>query len=302
MGGLLAIALQNATPVLFAMLGETVSERAGVINLGLEGQMLVGAATGFAVTYWTGSPALGLLAGAGAGALLSLVHVLLSQGFGANQIASGLAVLFLGSGLSAYYGTSLVDKQISGFSQGFQHWLGHVPVLGDLLGSLTPTVYLALVLTPVVGVWMYRTRSGLKWRAVGESAEAARMMGVNPLLVRVQAIIVGGLFSGLGGAALAVDYTQTWIENMTAGRGLLAVGLVIVARWNPFWALPAALLYGGSEALALNLQSQGVQISPYLLSLLPYVIPMLVLAGSYRAARQGRGMPRELSAVFKGME
>jgi len=302
MEGLLAIALQNATPVLFAMLGETLGQRTGVINLGIEGQMLVGAAAGFAVTLITGSPLLGLLGGAVAAAVLSLVHALLCLWLGANQIASGLAVLFLGSGLSAYYGTHLVDKQINGFSSGFQTWLGHAPLIGELLGRLTPTVYLALVLTPLVGLWLYRTRTGLRWRAAGESAEAARMLGVNPAVIRAQAIVIGGLFTGLGGAALSVDYTQTWIEGMTAGRGLLAVGLVIVARWNPYWALPAALLYGGAEALALNLQAQGVTLSPYLLALLPYVVPMIVLAASYKAAREGRGMPRELGAVFRGMD
>lgn len=302
MEGLLAIALQNATPVLFAMLGETLGQRTGVINLGIEGQMLVGAAAGFAVTLVSGNPLLGLLGGAAAAAVLSLVVALLCLVLGANQIASGLAVLFLGSGLSAYYGTHLVDKQINGFSSGFQTWLSHAPLVGDLLGRLTPTVYLALVLAPLVGLWLYRTRTGLRWRAAGESAEAARMLGVNPTAIRAQAIVIGGLFSGLGGAALSVDYTQTWIEGMTAGRGLLAVGLVIVARWNPYWALPAALLYGGAEALALNLQAQGVTISPYLLALLPYVVPMIVLAASYKAAREGRGMPRELGAVFRGMD
>lgn len=302
MDGLIAIALQNATPVLFAMLGETLGQRTGVINLGIEGQMLVGAATGFGATLLTGSPLLGLFAGAAAGALLSLVHALLCLGLGANQIASGLAVFFLGSGLSAYYGTGLVDQQINGFSSAWQQGLGHVPLLGDLLSRLTPTVYLALVLTPLVGWWLYHTRNGLRWRAVGESAEAARMLGVSPMGIRARAVVIGGLFSGLGGAALSVDYTQTWIENMTAGRGLLAVGLVIVARWNPYWALPAALLYGGAEALALSLQTQGANVSPYLLALLPYVVPMIVLAASYRAAREGRGMPRELGAVFRGMD
>ena len=300
--GLLAIAMQNATPVLFAMLGETLGQRTGVINLGIEGQMLVGAAAGFGITLATGNPMLGLLGGAAAGMLLSLLHALLCLGLGASQIASGLAVLFLGSGLSAFYGTGLVDKQINGFSDAWQHRLGQIPGIGDLLGRLTPTVYLGLVLTLLIGLWLYRTRPGLRWRAVGESAEAARMLGVTPWRIRAQAIAVGGLLSGLGGASLSVDYTQTWIEDMTAGRGLLAVGLVIVARWNPYWTLPAALLYGGAEAVALNLQAQGVPVSPYLLALLPYVIPMFVLAASYRAGREGRGMPRELSAVFKGLD
>ena len=299
--GLLSIALLTATPVLLAMLGETLTERAGVVNLGVEGQMLVGAAAGFAATHATGNPWAGLAVGAVAGVALSSVHALLCLGLGVNQIASGLAILFLGNGLSSFYGTSLVGQQIEGFHSLRHGWLADLPVVGGFLSQLTPTVYLALVLVVVCGVFLYRTQWGLIWRSAGESADALRMLGKHPLLMRVIATLVGGAFTGLAGAALSVDYTRTWVEQMTAGRGLLAVGLVIVARWNPWLALPVALIYGLSEAVSLRLQSMGSDISPYLLGTLPYVVPLIVLLLSYRASQRGTSMPQELAGVFRGM-
>ena len=299
--GLFTVALLTATPVLLAMLGETLTERAGVVNLGVEGQMLVGAAAGFAATHASGNAWLGLTVGAAAGLALSSVHAFLSLGLGVNQIASGLAVLFLGNGLSSYYGTSLVGQQIDGFPSLRHAWLERVPVLGGMLGQLTPTVYLALLLVVLSAVFLYRTRWGLRWRAAGESADALRMLGRDPRRLRMLAVLVGGGFTGLAGAALSVDYTRTWVEQMTAGRGLLAVGLVIVARWNPWLSLPVALIYGLSEAVALRLQSTGSALSPYLLGTLPYLVPLLVLLLSYHASRRASSMPQELAGVFRGM-
>lgn len=299
--GLLSIALLMATPVLLAMLGEMLTQRTGIVNLGVEGQMLVGAAAGFAVTYASGSPWLGLLVGALAGMALSSVHALLCLGLGVNQIASGLAIFFLGNGLSAFYGAPLVGQQISGFHSLAHGWLGHLPIVGSFLGQLTPTVYLALILVLLCGLFLYRTQWGLVWRATGESADALRMLGKKPVALRIAGILTGGLFTGLAGAALSVDYTRTWVEQMTAGRGLLAVGLVIVSRWNPWLALPVALIYGLSEALALRLQSMGADISPYLLGTLPYLVPLVVLLLSYRASQRGTSMPQELVGVFRGM-
>jgi simple sugar transport system permease protein len=218
-----------------------------------------------------------------------------------NQIASGLAIFFLGNGLSAFYGAPLVGQQISGFHSLAHGWLGHLPIVGGFLGQLTPTVYLALILVLLCGLFLYRTQWGLVWRATGESADALRMLGKKPVALRLAGILTGGLFTGLAGAALSVDYTRTWVEQMTAGRGLLAVGLVIVARWNPWLALPVALIYGLSEALALRLQSMGADISPYLLGTLPYLVPLVVLLLSYRASQRGTSMPQELVGVFRGM-
>ena len=299
--GLLSVALLTATPVWLATLGETLTQRSGVINLGVEGQMLVGAAAGFAATYLSGNPWLGLLVGALAGMALSCLHALLCLFLGVNQIASGLAVLFLGNGLSSFYGTSLVDKQIAGFHSLAHSTVAQWPVVGQFVSELTPTVYLALALWLVCAVLIFRTQAGLIWRASGESADALRMLGKSPARWRLAGILVGGLFTGLAGAALSVDYTRTWVEQMTAGRGLLAVGLVIVARWNPWLALPVALIYGLAEALALRLQSLGVDVSPYLLGTLPYLVPLIVLLLSYGASRRRGAMPEELSGVFRGM-
>jgi len=297
---LLFAALRSATPVLAVVLGEIMTQRSGVINLGVEGQMLMGAMTGFAVTAITGDPRLGVLAACGAGMLLSLVHAALVLGCRANQIASGIAIMILGGGLSAYYGIPFVGEKINSFDSFGDSGIGSLPLIGRFLGATTPTVLLTLVSIPVISLFLYRTRSGLHWRSVGESSDITRNLGHSPVPYQFAAIVFGGLMSGFAGAALAVDYTSNWVEHMTAGRGLVAVGLVIVARWNPWYALPAALLFGVSEALNLRLQSWGVDISQYLLATLPYLIPLVVLMLSFRGLRAGGGgMPMGLKAVFK---
>lgn len=300
--GLSLSALRSATPLLYVLLGETVTERTGVVNLGVEGQMLVGALAGFAVTLNSGQPWLGVFAGAFAGIMLSGVHALLSLGLRANMFASGIAVWMLGGGLTGYFGIPYVGQKIEGFSELQLFGLETLPVLGPALKQLTPTVILGLIIWPMVGFWLYRTRTGLRWRTVGESADAAKSLGLDPVRTRIRAILVGGALSGLGGAALSVDYTRNWIEWMTSGRGLIGVGLVIAARWNPFLALPAALLFGGTEALTLRLQTLGVQASPYLLATMPYVVCLAVLIYGTRRAQGKGGMPRDLAAVFAKTE
>jgi simple sugar transport system permease protein len=285
LSGFLISALRSATPLLFALIGETLTQRVGIINLGVEGQMLVGAMAGYGITALSGNPWLGLAAGAGAGMLLSGVHALLAVGARANQLASGLAVWMLGFGLSAYYGSALVGRKIDSFAGVDAGALAQLPVIGSVIAGITPTVLLGLLLVPVVALWLWRTRTGLRWRAVGESTEAARAAGVRPRWIQVQGIALGGLLSGLGGAALSVDYTRTWAEGMSAGRGLVAVGLVIVARWNPWWTLPAALLFGAAEALSLRLQAADAAISAHLLHTLPYLVSLAVLTLTYLRSR-----------------
>lgn len=297
---LLFAALRSATPVLAVVLGEAMTQRSGVINLGVEGQMLLGAMTGFAVASVTGDPWLGVMAACGAGVALSMVHATLVLGCGANQIASGVAVLILGGGLSAYYGIPFVGDKIDTLGNLNQTFASDIPLLGPFLGPITPTVLITLLAIPVISIFLFRTRLGLRWRSTGESQDITRNLGHNPVPYQLAAIAFGGLMSGFAGAALAVDYTANWVEGMTAGRGLVAVGLVIVARWNPWYALPAALLFGASEALNLKLQSWGVDISPYLLATLPYLIPLTVLMLSYRGLRaSGGGMPAGLRVVFQ---
>lgn len=298
LGAFAISALRSATPLLLVMLGECLTQRTGVINLGVEGQMLVGAMVGYGTTAASGNPWLGLAAGCAAGCALSSVHSLLVVGAQANQFGSGLSVWMLGFGLSALLGSTLVGRQINALPDIRIEALDGAPFFGPLVAGLTPTVLMAVALVPVVGWWLYRTRPGLHWRATGEAPEAARSAGLSPWRIRLHAILVGGLFSGLGGAALAVDYTRTWAEGMSAGRGLVAVGLVIVARWNPWLTLPAALLFGGAEALSLRLQAAGVMVvSAHLLHTLPYLASIAVLTLTYVRSRDA-GTPAALKAVM----
>jgi general nucleoside transport system permease protein len=267
--GLLPAALRSATPLTWALLGEVVGQRAGIINLGVEGQMLVGAATAFAVTVHSGNPWLALASGALAAAALSSLHAVLCLRYRANQFAAGLSVWMIGFGLSSYLGASLVGQSIAGFAPN-SGWFARVP----LFGSLTPTVLLTFVAVPCCALLLYRTRLGLGLRAAGESSVAARVAGLNVTALQTGAVLFGGALSGIGGAALAIDYAQTWAEGMTHGRGLVAVGLVIVARWNPWWALPVALVFGGAEALSLRIQSAGAATSAHLLHTLPYLLSL----------------------------
>lgn len=299
LNGLPVSALRSATPLLFVTLGETLTQRVGIINLGVEGQMLVGAITGFAVTITFGNPWMGLLLGGVAGLVLSSIHAFLCLACGSSQIASGIGVWILGSGLSAFFGRAFVGEKIE---QGFRTLdlprLALVPVLGPLITEMTPVIGIAIILSPLLGLWLYRSPTGLTWRAVGESTTVSRTMGINSLWIQCQGIMAGGFLSGIGGAALSVDYTLTWAEGMTVGRGLVAVGLVIVARWNPYLVMPVALLFGGSEALALRLQAAGAPISPYLMGTLPYLVALVVLVINYGQVRQTGGMPEGLRSVF----
>ena len=291
--GLLPAALRSATPLLFALVGETVTQRAGIVNLGVEGQMLVGAATAFGVTARSGNPWFGLVSGALAGALLSLVHAVLCLRFRANQFASGLSVWMLGFGISGYLGASLVGQSITGFSPLSESILGRVP----FLGGLTPTVLLSFVAVGLAALLLFGTRFGLNLRAAGESASGARVAGLSVSALQTGGIVFGGLLSGLGGAALAVDYADTWAEGMTRGRGLVAVGLVIVARWNPLLALPVALLFGAAEALSLRVQSAGATTSAHLLHTLPYVVSLAVFVLTC-VTRRTTAAPAGLRAVL----
>jgi ABC-type uncharacterized transport system permease subunit len=297
-GAWIAASLRAATPLLFVLLGETLTQRTAIINLGVEGQMLLGACAGFAAASLFGDPWLALLIGGLAGLTLSLMHAGLCLGTHANQIGSGIAVWMLGLGVSSYFGRLYVGAEVSGFGP-----LGAVlatgsPFLDQMLAQLTITTVIALLLVPLLGFWLYRSRVGLQWRAVGESFEAARALGLSPKLIQLQAILAGGFLSGIGGAVLSVDYTETWAQDITKGRGLVAVALVIAARWNPLLALPVALLFGGSEAAVLRLQAQGIEISSYVLATTPYLICILVVWIGYVRLRGSGGMPAELARIF----
>ncbi len=280
----------------FVLAAEILGERSGVANIGVEGQMLVGAACGFAVTVQTTHPWLGLLGGACAGVLLSALHAYLCLVCRASQVTSGVAVLTLGAGLSSYFGSNYVGKQINGFDSltipGLSvHWT-------DVFRQITPTMAISVLVPILLGGLLFYTRFGLRLRSVGESPQTARIFGLNPSGYRWAALLGGGFLSGLGGAALSVDYTKGWSEGMTEGRGLVAVGLVALTRWNPFWITPVAMIFGASECTSLLLQSRGVPISPYMLALLPYLVPIAVLAINAKFFRSRDSMPASLREIF----
>jgi general nucleoside transport system permease protein len=295
----LAAAVRAGTPVLFATLGEIFAERAGVLNLGVEGMMLVGALAGFVVTARTGNPWLGAAAAAAVGAGLSTIHAALSVTLRANQVASGLALTIFGTGLSAFLGKGYVGVPGTGFQTTPLPLLDQIPVLGPMLFQQDPLVYLSYLLVPAAWYLLYRTRWGLHIRAVGEYPEAADAMGVDVARVRFACVVVGGILAGLGGTFLSTAYTSMWIENMTAGRGWIAVALVIFATWDPLRAVFGAYLFGGVNALQLHVQATGTNLPTYLLLMAPYVftIAVLVLA-SHETARKRLGAPAALSVPY----
>jgi simple sugar transport system permease protein len=291
-------AVRSGTSVLFACLGELIAERAGVVNMGTEGCMLTGAMGAFAATAATGNPWVGALAGGLCGASLAGVHAYVAVLRGANQLASGLAVTILGLGVTSFWGRSLVSVQIQGMSPVDVPVLSGLPVLGPMLFQHDPLTYLAVALSPALWFLLYRTRWGLVLRATGERSEVVYSVGSSPALVRCAAVLAGGFLAGLGGAQLAVAYTLNWVENMTQGRGYVAVALVIFAAWSPLVALAGSYLFGGASSLQLALQAQGVGVSPFLMSAVPYLVTLavLILVGH----RRRRAMPDELRTVFEG--
>jgi len=294
-----AAAVRAGTPVLFATLGEIFAERSGVLNLGVEGMMLVGALAGFVTTAHTGNPWLGVLAAGAAGGILSLVHAVLGVTLRANQVASGLALTIFGTGLSASLGKSFVGVPAAGFVQVPVPGLERLPFVGPVLFRQDPLVYLSYLLVPAAWYALYRTRWGLNVRAVGENPEAADAMGIDIARVRYACVVIGGVFAGVGGAFLSTAYTSMWIENMTAGRGWIAVALVIFATWDPLRAVVGAYLFGGVNALQLHLQASGTGLPVYLMLMAPYVFTIVVLVFATReTARRRLGAPAALSVSY----
>jgi general nucleoside transport system permease protein len=290
-------AVRGGTSILFATLGETVSERAGVINLGTEGSMLIGALTAYAVGIETGSPWVGVLAGLLAGAALAGVHALLVLNRGANQIASGLGVSFLALGLTALFGQDYVGQGVEPLPTWTIPGLADLPFVGPILFDHDPLTYAAFLAGPALWWLLFRTRAGLRLRAAGERPEVLEVYGSSATSVRWAAILGGGALAGLGGAQLSTAFTLNWSEGMTVGRGFVAVGLVIFAGWNPLKAAAGAYLFSGAIALQLQLQARGWELSRYLLEALPYITVLAVLAVLSR--RRATGGPAALARVFE---
>ncbi len=275
---ILSGAVRGGTSILYAGLGESVSERSGVINLGTEGAMLVGALGGYAVTAQTGNPWIGVLGGAAAGALLSLVHAVLVVSRGANQFASGLTLFFLALGLTSLFGTGYVSRQINAFTPVKVPVLGDLPVVGPVLFQHDPLVYVAFVAAPLVWWVLFRTRAGLLLRTAGERSDALVVHGYSVTRVRYVATVVGGALAGVGGAHLSIAYANSWFEGMVAGRGFIAVALVIFGMWNPITIAGGAYLFGAALSLASVLQAGGVAVNQFALDVVPFVLTLVVLA------------------------
>jgi simple sugar transport system permease protein len=295
--GWLAGAIVASTPIFYAALGEVLVEKAGLINLGVEGTMLVGASVAFAVTSTSGSAAWGIGAAMAAGGLFNLLLGPLVVLRGANQLASGLALMFLGQGLSAYYGKPFVGTTVDGLVPLPLPGLSQLPWLGPILFRQDALVYLAVPSAVLVWWLLHRTAWGLHLRAVGEDRLVAYAAGSRTDLLRHQALFLGGVLAGLAGAHLSLAIAHTWTEGLTAGRGFIAVALVIFAAWSPLRVLAGALLFGGALALQIQLQARGAAVSPFLLDMLPYLVTLLVLV-QLRKASRGR-MPEGLREVFE---
>ena len=296
LGGMLAA----ATPMLFAAMGEVVAERAGVLNLSVEGMMATGAATAFAIATLSGSHLLGFAAGGLAAAALSLVFAALVLVFLANQVAAGLAVGILGLGVSSLVGKAFEGWTIAPLADLNWFGLASLPVVGRILFGHDVMVYLGIVMVVVIGWVLARTRLGLVIRAVGEAPHAAREIGYPVLGVRLAAIAFGGFMAGLGGAYLAIAYTALWAEGLVAGRGWIAVALVVFGSWLPLRIALGAYVFGAISLTELSLQSIGVQVPSQLLSASPYVITIIVLALISRdAAKIKLNRPLALGQTYR---
>ncbi len=290
---LLAAAVQSGTPILYATLGEIFTERTGILNLGVEGIMIVGALSGFLVAKITGNPAVAFVAAGLAGAAVASLHGLVCIIFQGNQVVSGLALTILGVGFANYLGAAYVGQAAPGFDPLPIPLLSEIPVLGPIFFRQDLLVYITYLIPLLMWLFLYQTRYGLSLRAAGENPAAAIAAGVNVVVCRFVGVLVGGFFIGLGGAYLSLAYTHLWTNNLTGGRGWIAVALVIFAFWRPGRAIFGAYLFGGVMALQLRLQASGTQIPSSLLLMLPYAltIGVLVLA-SWR--RGGTDAPAAL--------
>jgi simple sugar transport system permease protein len=275
---LVLLSLAAGTPLVYAALGELVVEKSGVLNLGVEGMMLVGAIASFIVAARTQSPWLGVGAGALAGAALSLIFAVIALTLRANQVATGLALSLFGVGLSAFVGRDYVSVVIQGITPITLPIVSDLPVVGRLVFGHNPLVYGSLALFVAVQWFLTRTRAGLVLRAVGESPHSAHAIGYHVIAIRYAAVVFGGACAGIGGAFLAVAYTPSWVEGMTAGRGWIALALVVFATWRPSRVIVGAYLFGSVTLAQFQAQAAGVDIASQWLAMLPYIATVVVLA------------------------
>jgi len=290
--------LAASTPLLIAATGELVTERSGVLNLGVEGMMIVGAACGFGGALYTGSITIGALCGMVAGTLLALIFALMTLGLAVNQVATGLALTILGIGLSGLIGAGFVGERITPAPHLRIPGLTDLPYLGRILFGEDAFVYVSLLL--IVGIWwfLYRTRAGLILRACGDNHLSAHALGYPVLRIRFFAVMFGGACAGLAGAYLPLAYTPFFIPGMTAGRGWIALALVVFASWRPGRLVVGAYLFGTVTILQLHAQGAGIGVPSQFMSALPYLATVIVLVLISRARSGGSTAPAALGTVF----
>lgn len=303
--------LRTGTPILFATLGELITERSGVLNLGVEGMMLIGGVTGFAVAHNTGSPWIGVAAAMIAAGVFSMLHGLVAIALRGDQVVSGLALTFVGRGLSSVLGAPYVQvRDVPRLPDVTLPFLSEMPVIGPtilepLFGKQNIMVYVGFLVVPVIWFMIRRTRPGLNLRSIGEYPAAADAMGISVNRLRYVYVFVGAMFAGLAGASLSLAITPLWVDDMTAGQGWIAVGLVIFAGWNPWRAALGAYLFGALRRLPLDLQA--VPTLPFAknpvlgvwLTMIPYAFTIIVLIVSSRASvRKRSGAPAALGMPY----
>lgn len=274
---LLFATIKAGTPILLATLGAIIMERSGIINLGIEGLMLIGALSGFVTAYYSGSLFLAVIVSFFAAMAAGSIHGLITVYLRGNQIVSGLSLTMFGIGITALFGRGMVGKTIPGFSKFHIPLLSKIPVIGPALFTHDVLVYFSVLLVVLIALFFYKTKWGLYLRSVGENPGAADTSGIDVNKYRMFAVLVGSGLAGIGGGYLSLAYTPFWIENMSAGRGWIAVALVIFAQWNSTRALAGAYLFGGINAIQLRMQAIGTTISPHLLAMLPYIFTIIVL-------------------------
>jgi ABC-type uncharacterized transport system permease subunit len=278
-----AAGVRLATPLIFTAIGGIFSERSGVVNIGLEGMMLTGAFAGVVGAFYTGNPWLGVLVAMAAAALMALIHAFLSITIRGDQIVSGAAINILSLGLTTYSLRIIWGLQDKPRVPGFAVWeipvLGDIPFIGEVLFQHIPLVYLAFLLVPAAHFVLFRTSWGLSLRSVGEHPRAADTLGISVLKTRYICVLISGALAGMGGAFLSVGQLQTFLENMSAGRGFIALAALIFGRWMPARTLAACLLFGGAQAAIVRIPALNYSVSPQLLSMFPYLLTFLAFVG-----------------------
>jgi simple sugar transport system permease protein len=290
--------LAASTPLLIAASGELLVERAGVLNLGVEGMMIVGAACGFAGAWWTGSTFFGALAGIAAGVAMSLIFAGMTLGLAVNQVATGLALTILGVGVSGLIGAGFVGERITSAPKLYIPGLTDIPLVGKILFGQDGFVYLSIALILGISYFLYRTRPGLILRSIGDNHVSAHALGYPVLRIRMLAVMFGGACAGLAGAYLPLAYTPFFIPGMTAGRGWIALALVVFASWRPARLVIGAYLFGAVTILQLHAQGWGVGIPSQLMTAMPYLATVIVLVLISRARSGGSVGPAALGTVF----